>query len=130
LGLDEAIERGRMAADLGVDAVFVEAPESIDELDKIARALSGAVLVAKMVERGRTPLLSIGELDELGFRLVVSPLSGLFSAVRALETAYARLHAEGSLREHLDGLVGFDDFAELVGLDDWRGLDQADGSSA
>jgi methylisocitrate lyase len=119
-----------MAADLGVDAVFVEAPESIDELEKIAAALPEPVLVANMVERGRTPLLSIGELDALGFRLVVSPLSGLFSAVRAVEAAYKRLAAEGSLRDHLDGLIGFDEFAGVVGLDDWRALDQAEDPSA
>jgi methylisocitrate lyase len=119
-----------MAADIGVDAVFVEAPESRDELEKIAAALPGKVLVANMVERGRTPLLSIDELDELGFRLVVSPLSGLFSAVRALDAAFRNLADEGSLRGRLDGLVGFDEFAGMVGLDDWLALDQADDASA
>jgi methylisocitrate lyase len=130
IGLDEAIERGRMAADLGVDAVFVEAPESVDELEQIAAALPGQVLVANMVERGRTPLLSIAELDELGFRLVVSPLSGLFSGVRAIRSAYGDLAQEGSLRDHLDELVGFDEFAALVGLDDWLALDQVEDPSA
>jgi methylisocitrate lyase len=125
-GLEEAIERGRIAVDLGVDAVFIEAPESVAELETIAAALAGSVLVANMVERGRTPLLSITELDQLGFRLVVSPLSGLFSAVRALEDAYGALAAEGSLRGRLDGLVGFDEFAGMVGLDDWLALDPTD----
>jgi len=124
LGLDEAIERGRMAADLGADAVFIEAPESMDELETVAAALSGHVLVANMVERGRTPLLELGDLDGMGFRLVVSPLSGLFSMVRALQTAYGRLAEEGSLRLRLDEMVGFDEFAEVVGLRRWLTLDQ------
>jgi methylisocitrate lyase len=126
MGLDEAIERGRMAADVGVDAVFVEAPESLDELERIAAALPGVVLVANMVERGRTPLLTMTELDELGFRLVVSPLSGLFSAVARLRDAYSRLAERGSLRDDLDELVDFDEFTDLVGLADWQALDRTD----
>ncbi len=123
LGLDEAIERGRRAAEVGVDAVFIEAPESLEELEQIAAALEGEVLVANMVERGRTPLLSIDELDQLGFRLVVSPLSGLFRAVRALEEAFGELRREGSLQGHLDDLVGFEEFTELVDLAGWLELD-------
>jgi methylisocitrate lyase len=129
LGLTEAIERGRMARDVGADAVFVEAPESIAELEAIAAALEGVTLVANMVERGRTPLLDPTELAELGFTLVVSPLSGLFRAVHALRESYGQLAAEGSLRGHLDGLVGFDDFTQLVDLDDWLALDRPDGGS-
>ena len=88
LGLDEAIERARLAADLGVDAVFVEAPESLAELERVADSVPGVTLVANMVEHGRTPLLTPAELHDLGFALVVSPLSGLFAAVRALGEAY------------------------------------------
>jgi methylisocitrate lyase len=127
LGLDEAIERGRMAAELGVDAVFVEAPESIDELARVGSDLAGVTLVANMVERGRTPLLDPTELDALGFRLIVSPLSGLFSAVRALQEAYTTLAAEGSLRSRLDALIGFDAFAEVVELPRWLELDGRSG---
>jgi methylisocitrate lyase len=83
LGIAEAIERARMAADLGVDAVFVEAPASIDELEAVAAALPGVVRVANMIERGRTPLLTPDELHDLGYDLIVSPLSGLFAAARA-----------------------------------------------
>lgn len=115
-GLDEAIARARAAAELGVDAVFVEAPESGEELIAIADALPGVPLVANMVEAGRTPLLTPAELGDHGIRLIVSPLSGLFAATRALAGAYATLRAEGTLRDHLDTLVGFDDFGEIVDL--------------
>jgi 2-methylisocitrate lyase-like PEP mutase family enzyme len=123
LGLDEAIERGRMAADLGVDAVFVEAPESVAELEQIAAALPGVVLVANMVETGRTPLLTPAELGDLGFRLIVSPLSGLFAAVHALGQAFDRLHEAGTMRDDLDRLVSFEAFTDLVGLPDAQALD-------
>lgn len=116
LGIEEAIERGRMARDLGVDAVFVEAPQSRGEMEAIASALEGTVLVANMVEKGKTPLMTPDELSGLGFRFVVSPLSGLLSATRALIDAYTTLRTEGTMRGHLGELTSFDDFTELVGL--------------
>lgn len=118
VGLDEALERARMARDTGVDALFVEAPESIAELERIAAELPGITLVANMVETGRTPLLTPAELADLGFRLIVSPLSGLFSAVKAMRDSFALLHEHGTLRGHLDRLVDFDGFAQIVGLPD------------
>lgn len=114
-GLADAIERGRMARDLGVDAVFVEAPASVDELETIARELPDVALVANMVEKGKTPLLSAAELGEIGFAIVLSPVSGLLAATKALESAYAGLAAEGTLRGRLDSLTGFSDFIEIVG---------------
>jgi 2-methylisocitrate lyase-like PEP mutase family enzyme len=117
LGLDEALERARMAADLGVDAVFVEAPESEAELAAIAAAVPGITLVANMVEAGRTPLLTAEELGELGFDLIVSPLTGLFAMVRSLDETYRHLRREGSMRDRLDQLVSFDAFTDLVELE-------------
>ncbi|MFZ9444130.1 MAG: isocitrate lyase/PEP mutase family protein, partial [Ilumatobacteraceae bacterium] len=99
IGLSEAIERGRMARDMGVDAVFVEAPESVAELDAIADALPDVVLVANMVEKGRTPLLTPTELAERGFRLIVSPLSLLLTVARAMQDAAATLSSRGTMRD-------------------------------
>src|SRR5205823_11405173 len=84
VGLDEGVVRAKAAADLGVDAIFVEAPESIAELEVIAAATPGVVRVANMIETGKTPLLTPSELHELGFDLIVSPLTNLFSAARAM----------------------------------------------
>ncbi len=116
IGLSEAIERGRMARDLGVDAVFVEAPESVAELDAIADALPDVVLVANMVEKGRTPLLTPTELAERGFRLIVSPLSLLLTVARAMQDAAATLSSRGTMRDDLANLMPFDDFNAVVGL--------------
>ncbi len=115
-GLPDALERGRMARDLGVDAVFVEAPQSLSELDQIAEALPGVVLVANMVEKGKTPLLTPSELADRGFTLIVSPLSGLLSASKALADAYGWLQSFGTLRGHLDTMTAFDEFTDIVGL--------------
>ena len=123
VSLDDAIERARMARDAGVDAVFVEAPESIAELEAISTALPGITLVANMVETGKTPLLTPGELADLGFTLIVSPLTALFAATKALRDSLAILRREGSLRDHLDQLVDFDDFTRVVDLDGHAALD-------
>ncbi len=121
VGLEEACERARMAADLGVDAVFVEAPESVAELEAIAAAVPDCVRVANMVEAGRTPLLTPAELHDLGFDLIVSPLSALFTYTRAVTESLAILRDEGTLRGHLDRVVTFDEFNELVDLDGHAG---------
>lgn len=122
-GLEEAIERVRMAADLGVDAVFVEAPESVEELERITAALPGLVRVANMVETGKTPLLTPGELHDLGFDLIVSPLTALFAATKAIEDALRLLRDDGSMRDHLDRLVSFEDFTSVVGYPEQQALE-------
>lgn len=118
VGLDEAILRARMAAELGVDAVFVEAPQSADEMVQVAEALPGVVLVANMIEAGKTPLLTPSELHGLGYDLIVSPLSGLFAMAKSVATAYQVLADQGTLRNHLDLVTGFDEFNRVVDLED------------
>jgi 2-methylisocitrate lyase-like PEP mutase family enzyme len=117
VGLDEACERARMAADLGVDAVFVEAPESPDEMEAIATATPGCVRVANMIEGGRTPLRTPAELHDLGFDLVVSPLTGLLAAARQMQRAYAVLNEKGTLRDDLDVVLSFDELNPMVDLE-------------
>lgn len=124
IGLDDAIERGKAAVDTGVDAVFVEAPETVAEMERIAAEVPAPVLVANMVEAGRTPLLTPAELTDLGFRLVVSPLTSLFSMVAAIRGSLEILATQGSLRDDLDRLVSFDDFTEIVGLPDIAATDE------
>ena len=115
-GLDEAIARGQAARDLGADAVFVEAPRSAEELERIGRAIDGPK-VANMVEGGDTPLLTPAELHDLGFDLIVTPLAGLLASARALAEVYSQLRRSGTMREHLDRLLSFDEFNELIELD-------------
>jgi 2-methylisocitrate lyase-like PEP mutase family enzyme len=121
--LKEACERARLAVEIGVDAIFVEAPESVDEMEAVAEATPGVVRVANMIEAGRTPLLTPAELHDLGFDLIVSPLTGLFAVARALEEAYGVLAEEGTLRDRLELLTTFDRFNAVVGLDDHYALE-------
>ena len=126
--LEEACERARLAAELGVDAVFVEAPESAAEMEAVARATPGTVRVANMIEAGKTPLLTPAQLHDLGHDLVVSPLTGLFAAARSLAAAYGMLHDQGTLRDHLDLLTTFDEFNRVVALDDHYRLEDRYGA--
>jgi len=123
ISLEEAIVRGQAARDLGADAVFIEAPESVAELEQIARAIPGPK-VANMVEHGKTPLLAPRELHDLGFDLIVTPIAALTASARALKRVYALLRSEGTLRAHLDEVLPFDEFNDLVELERHFELDK------
>jgi 2-methylisocitrate lyase-like PEP mutase family enzyme len=116
VSLDEAVARAQAAIEIGVDAIFVEAPQSIDELVAIAEATPGAMRVANMVEGGRTPLLTPAELHDLGYDLIVTPLTALLGATRAIREAFAILAREGTMRAHRELLVDFAEFGAVVDL--------------
>ena len=122
VGLEEAIARALAFREAGADALFVEAPQSLDELREIGCRLPPP-LVANMVEQGMTPELPAAELAALGFQMIVYPLSGLFAAARALEEVYARLRQDGDTRAVRDRLLGFDAFNAIIGLDEKYALE-------
>jgi 2,3-dimethylmalate lyase len=123
LGLTEAIARGIAFKQAGTDAVFVEAPESKEEMKEIARQVPGP-LVANMLERGVTPLMGPQELHELGFDLIVWPLAPLYSVAKSLTEVYSTLRVDGSTTKILDRLMPFDEFNEIVGLKEKYSLDE------
>jgi methylisocitrate lyase len=122
LGLSEAITRGIAFKDAGADAIFIEAPQSKEEMKEISRQVPGP-LVANMLERGVTPLMGPAELRDLGYQLIVWPLAPLYSVAKTLTDTYATLRREGSTMSILDKLMPFDEFNEIVGLDDKYALD-------
>jgi methylisocitrate lyase len=123
LGLDEAITRGIAFKQAGADAVFIEAPQSKEEMKEIARQVPGP-LVANMLERGVTPLMGPQELKDLGFQLIVWPLAPLYSVAKTLSDTYTTLRREGSTISILERLMSFDDFNEVVGLEKKYDLDR------
>lgn len=116
LGLEEAIERCLAYKEAGADALFVEAPQSLEELERVAETLPGP-LVANMIERGVTPHLSRSELRELGYSLIVCPLAGLFAAAKAVQDVLTELRDQETTAAVVDQMLTFDDFNELVELD-------------
>lgn len=114
-GFEEALRRGRLYAEAGADVIFVESPESEEELARIPEAV-GAPALANMVEGGRTPLVSNARLAELGFRLAIYPATGFLAAARAMGQALASLHERGDARPALADLEDFERLNELVGF--------------
>jgi methylisocitrate lyase len=123
VGLDDAIARALAYRDAGADALFVEAPQSIEELREIGRRLPPP-LVANMVEQGATPDLSAEELAALGFQWIVYPVAALFAATHAMQSVYAHLRADGHTRAARDRQVGFAAFNEVMGIDEKYALDE------
>ncbi len=122
LGLNEAITRGIAFKEAGADAVFIEAPESRDEMKEIACHVPGP-LVANMLERGVTPLMGLQELKGLGFELIVWPLAPLYGVAQSLTDIYGTLRLHGSTLAILDRLMPFNQFNDIVGLDEKYALD-------
>ncbi|MDQ0316885.1 isocitrate lyase/PEP mutase family protein [Amorphus orientalis] len=116
LGLDEAIRRGKAFAKAGADIVFVESPESEDEMKRVADEID-APLFANMVNGGRTPLLSAARLKELGYSIAIHPAIGFLSMGAALQKAYADLLANGETSADID-LYDFSEFNKLLGFED------------
>jgi len=112
LGLDEAMDRADLYREAGGDILFVEAPESREELETIATGFDVATF-ANMIEGGKTPYLNSEELDEIGFDVVVYPLAAIFRAARSLKNVYETLHDRGSTGE--TDMMDFDEFDELIG---------------
>jgi 2,3-dimethylmalate lyase len=123
LGLDQAIERGRLYYKEGADVIFVEAPLSTEELKEIAQKIP-APLVANMIENGVTPTLSAQELKEIGYRMAVFPLSGLYAATYAMKKIFSDLKKKGTTQDCRNIMVDFAEFNELVQLQKFMDMDQ------
>jgi methylisocitrate lyase len=124
LGLDEAIRRGRLYRDAGADVVFVEAPQSIEELRTVKAAIPDAPLFANMIEGGKTPLLTYKELQDLGYKMVVFPLSALLAATKAIASVYDELYRTKTTAGVIDRLVDFHEFEKIVGVPELRALEE------
>jgi 2,3-dimethylmalate lyase len=120
-GLDAALERARRYRDAGADVLFVEAPQSEAEVTAVAQAFPETPLLFNAVEGGRTPLLELARLRELGFRLVLCPLTALLAAAAAVQQALAGLRRSGTPRDA--GALSFPGFTDLVGLPEIQRLE-------
>jgi 2-methylisocitrate lyase-like PEP mutase family enzyme len=116
VNLDEAIARVTEARAAGADASFVEAPNSLEELAEIGRR-APAPVVANMIEKGKTPVLSKQKLAELGFHLILYPLAGLFAAARGLATIYDKIRRDDTTLGAESLLMAFDEFNDVIGVE-------------
>ncbi len=116
LGLDEALRRGEAFLKAGADILFIESPESEAEMERIGRAFD-VPLLANMVEGGRTPILSRGELEKLGFKIAIFPVAGMLAAAAALQSVYGEIRNAGSTKSWNGPIYPFEDFTRLMGFE-------------
>ena len=123
LGLEEAFRRGRAYIEAGADLLFVEAPQSVEELKAIVAAFPNIPLVANIVEGGKTPQLSAAELQEIGFKIAFFPVTGLLAATQIMTACFRQLKERGTTAD-FDDLMKFKDFQEFIGIPKYRELEQ------
>jgi len=116
-GLDDALRRAETYLKAGADVLFVESPESVEEMYTIGRTFKGIPLLANMVEGGRTPVLDAKTLQEIGYRIAIFPAIGFLTMAAALERNYADLKAAGSSTKLSVPVYDFKKMSALLGFD-------------
>lgn len=124
-GLEEAIRRGNAYAEAGADLIFVEAPQTIEELVEIRRHINKPLL-ANMVENGKTPLLSAAELQNIGYNAVVFPVCSVYTMAAALKDLWRELKESGSTKKFVESgkMISFGEFNQLIGLPAYKEIER------
>jgi len=115
-GLDEAIKRGQAYEEAGADIIFVESPETTDEMQKICKAISKPKLV-NVVDGGSTPVLTKAEYEAMGYNVAIFPATGFLAMGAALRSAYQHVADTGSSAHLETPLENFLDFSKLMGFE-------------
>jgi 2-methylisocitrate lyase-like PEP mutase family enzyme len=123
-GLDAAVERGHIYREAGADLLFIEAPRSEQEIAAVAEAFKGVPLLFNYAEGGKTPAVDLSRLAELGFAIVIFPISTLLAATAAMRQVLARIRTDGTPRAVLDELPSFTGFLDFIGLPEIRDLER------
>jgi carboxyvinyl-carboxyphosphonate phosphorylmutase len=123
-GLDAALDRAHRYREAGADLLFVEAPESESEIERVAASLHGVPLLFNWAEGGKTPPMPLPRLRELGFRVVIFPIGALLVAARAIRDLMATLAEHGTPAPAMDRMVTFREFIDFIGIGEVRALEQ------
>jgi 2-methylisocitrate lyase-like PEP mutase family enzyme len=123
-GIDGALDRARRYRDAGADVLFVEAATSEADIERVASELSDIPLLFNWVEGGKTPPVPYGRLRELGFAIVIFPLTTLLTAVTSMRRALAQIKSVGTPTELLNELPSFSAFTEFIGLEEIHALER------
>ena len=123
-GFDDAIQRAKAFAKLGVDAIFVEAPQSEEELAEIPRRLPDIPLLVNVFKGGKTPMLPMERLEKMGYRIAIYPSETQRAAIHAMRNALATLKREGTTESIDATLTTFKERDRVVGLDDWQKIER------
>ena len=101
----------------GADILFIESPESEDEMLRICAEFKGTPLIANMVEGGKTPVLTKAKLESLGYKIAIFPTCGFLAAAAALRSVYGTLLKDGSTANYPGELYDFKEFSKLMGFE-------------
>jgi 2-methylisocitrate lyase-like PEP mutase family enzyme len=124
-GMDGALERARLYREAGADVLFVEAPQSEGEVAAVAEVFPDVPLLFNWVESGKTPPVPLERLKELGFRLIIFPVSTLLAATRSIREILAQMRVEGSpISVMEDRLLPLGEFIDFIGLPEIRDLEE------
>lgn len=124
-GMEGALERASLYREAGADVLFVEAPKSEEEVAAVAEAFPEVPLLFNWLEGGETPPVPLERLKELGFRLIIFPLSTMLAATRSIREALAKIHADGSPISIIeDRLLPFEKFTDFIGLPEIQNLEE------
>jgi carboxyvinyl-carboxyphosphonate phosphorylmutase len=118
-GIEEAIRRGNLYRETGADLIFVEAPQTIEDMKRINREINAPTL-ANNVEGGKSPLLTAKKLESIGYNVVVFPIASTYCIAKAVVDLMRELKEKGTTESFLDRMITFASFSELVGLPDIR----------
>lgn len=119
LGVEEAIERSNAYLEAGADIIFTEALETEDEFRIFRKEVKGPLL-ANMTEFGKSPLLSVNELKEIGYRVVIFPLTAFRVSLLAMQNTYSHIMKSGTQRDYMKNLMTRADFYELIGYNEYE----------
>lgn len=121
-GLGEALERALAYEEAGADILFVESPESEEEMMQINKTITKSRTLANMVESGRTPLLPNDELRKMGYDLVIYPTASTYWTTKSMFTLMNGLKQAGTTAGMIDQMITFPEFNELIGLGEVNAL--------
>jgi len=122
-GLDGAVARAKRYLEAGADAIFPEALINADMFRAFARALPGVKLLANMTEFGRTPFFTAAEFQDMGYKMVIWPVSSLRVANKAQADLYAAISRDGGTQKMLDRMQTRAELYEAIGYHDYEALD-------
>ncbi len=123
-GLERALERGRMYRDAGADALFIEAVVTEKEAEQAVLAFPGLPLLFNWAEGGKTPPISLDRLTELGYRIVIFPISTLLAATAAMRRVLREIAQAGTPAAAMRELPTFGEFVDFIGLPQVREAEQ------
>ncbi len=118
-GIDDAIDRALAFQELGVDLIFVEAPQTIEQMRRITKEISAPTL-ANMIPGGKTPLMTAKELEKIGFAAVAYPTACTYIIAKAAKNYFEKLYNTTDLKPLEKDMIEFDEFNALVGLKEIR----------